>query len=123
MRLAPRLAEARHSDKEKTYCGFIARLTPRLSDWILISLGIIRLLISGSQVRALVRPPPGPLFWGFAETVEKGPLLAGFSISARADPGLRSRKCGNFDPWSLVPKLPFLARFPIVRGELCRALI
>jgi hypothetical protein len=57
MRLAPRLAEARHSDKEKTYCGFIARLTPHLSEWILISLGIIRLLISGSQVRALVRPP------------------------------------------------------------------
>jgi hypothetical protein len=67
MRLAPRLAEARHSDKEKTYCGFIARLTPHLSEWILISLGIIRLLISGSQVRALVRPPSSlakPVAWG-----------------------------------------------------------
>jgi hypothetical protein len=56
MRLAPRLAEARHSDKEKTYCGFIARLTRHLSEWTLISLGVKRLLISGSQVRALVRP-------------------------------------------------------------------
>ena len=57
------------------------------------------------------QPPPSPLFWRFAETVEKGPLLAGFFVSAQIDPGLRSRKCGDFDPWSLALKFPFLARF------------
>ena len=72
---------------------------------------ILQLLISGSQVRALVRPPPSPLFWRFAETVEKGPLLAGFFISAQTDSDLRSRKCGDFDPQSPVPNFPFLARF------------
>ena len=55
-------------------------------------------IISGSQVRSLSCPPPSPLFWHFAETVEKGPLLAGFFISAQTDPGLCSRKCGEFDP-------------------------
>jgi hypothetical protein len=81
---------------------------------------IQRPLISGSQVRALVSPPPSPLFWRFAETVEKGPLLAGFFVSAQTDPGLRSRECGNFDPWSPVAKFPFLGAVPIVRGRLCR---
>ena len=56
-------------------------------------------------------PPPSALFLRFAETVEKGPLLAGFFISAQIDPGLRSWKCGNFDLWSPVPKFLFLVRF------------
>jgi hypothetical protein len=56
-------------------------------------------------------PPPSALFLRFAETVEKGPLLAGFCVSSQTDPGLRSRKCGNFDPWSPVQKIPVLARF------------
>jgi hypothetical protein len=56
-------------------------------------------------------PTITPLFWRFAETVEKGPRLAGFFVSARIDPGIRSRKCGNFDLWSPVPKFPFLVRF------------
>jgi hypothetical protein len=43
-----------------------------------------------------VRPPASPPFWRFAETVEKGPLLAGFFVFTQTDPGLRSRKCGNF---------------------------
>ena len=46
----------------------------------------------------LAAPPPSPLFWRFAETVEKGPLLAGFFVSALTDRGLRSRKSGYFDP-------------------------
>jgi len=29
----------------------------------------------------------------------------------RAQRGLRSRKCGNFDLWPPVPKFPFLVRF------------
>ena len=58
-----------------------------------------------------MRPPPSLLFWHFAETVEKGPLLAGFFISAQIDPGLRSRKDGNFDLWSPVPKFLFLVLF------------
>ena len=36
---------------------------------------------------------------------------AAFFISAQIDPGLRSRKCGNIDLWSPVPKFPFLVRF------------
>jgi CspA family cold shock protein len=50
------------------------------------------------------------MFLRFAEAVEKGPLLAGFFVSAQTDPGLRSRKCGNFDPRSPVAKFPFLAK-------------
>jgi hypothetical protein len=74
------------------------------------------LLISGSQVRSLSRPPPSLLFSHLMETVEKGPLLAGFFVSAQTDPGLRSRKCGDFDPWSPVPKFPFLAASPWSEG-------
>jgi hypothetical protein len=70
-----------------------------------------------------VRPPPRPLFSHFTETVEKGPPLAGFFVSALADPGLRSRKCGNFDRLSLVPEFPFLARFRLFVDELRRVLI
>jgi hypothetical protein len=61
------------------------------------------------------------LFWHFTETVEKGPPLAGFFDFGLADLGLRSRKCGNFDPWSLVPEFPFLARFRLLEMS-CAAL-
>jgi hypothetical protein len=50
----------------------------------------------------------------FAETVEKDPLLAGFFVFDQTDLGLRSRKCVNFGPWSLVAKFPFLPRFRLV---------
>jgi hypothetical protein len=60
------------------------------------------------------------MFWRLAETVEKGPPLAGFCVSAQIDPGLRSQKCGDFDPWSPVPKFAFLARFPIAHLSLSK---
>src|SRR5262249_16176825 len=56
-------------------------------------------------------PPPSPLFWHSAETVEKGPPLAWFFISAQTDSGLRSRNSAHFHPPSPAPNFPFLARF------------
>jgi hypothetical protein len=61
--------------------------------------------ISGSQVRALVRPPPSLLFWHFAETVEKGPLLAGFSTPLKLIP-VSVRGSAAISTISLRPKFP-----------------
>ena len=62
------------------------------------------------------------LFWHFTETVEKGPLLAGFFDFGLADLGLRSRKCG-FRPLVSGPRIPVPGAVPIVRDELHHALI
>jgi hypothetical protein len=47
--------------------------------------------------------------------------LAGFFVFAQTDLRLRSRKCGNFGPWSLVAKFPFLAAIVTVSVDIAEA--